>query len=110
MRAGRVIAHNAADCRALGAGRVRTKHQVQRRQLRVQRAQNQSRLDINPARLGIDAPYPAHVPRKVHDDRLAHRLPSQRAAAPARQNRNAMLPRRLVHGDYVIGIARESHR
>ena len=109
MRASGVVANDAADCGSLGAGGVRTKHQVQGRQLRIQRAEDQSRLDIDRARLGIDSTDAPHVPREVHDDGFADGLPGQGAATAARQNRQPMYPRNLVHGHHIIGIARESH-
>ena len=107
---GGVIADDAADGRAFGAGRVGTEHQIQRRQLRVERSEDHARLDIDRARLGIDAPNAAHAPGEIHDDRFADRLASQSAATPARQQRRAIFARDLVHGDHIIGITREGDR
>jgi len=108
VRAGGVVAADAAEHGAVVGGRVGAEHQAALGHGAVEAGQDQARLGLDPPLRRVDLQDAAQV-RHIDDDRLVDRLAVQAGAAAARQDGQAIAGGGLHGGDHVFRAFGQHH-
>ena len=101
-----IVAHHAADRRAIGGRRVRAKQKSHGFQVKVQLLLNHAGLDDSPLLFSIHLENAIQVFRHVDDDGFADRLPRQTRPATARKNGDFKIARDLHRGENILVSSR----
>ena len=106
MRAGGVVAHHAADRRAIGGRSVGSEEKAHRPEMQIQLFLNDTGFDDGPLFLGIHLEHAIEILRHVDDDRVADGLSGQAGARAARKNRHLEVSRDFHRRENVFVSAR----
>ena len=109
MGAGSIIPKHAADSCLVGAGWIRSIHQIVLVQSIVDLAQRDARLNAHGVGLRVDREDLIHVAGEVKHQGVPYSLPSQAAAPAARQDRNSVPGGDLNRSSNLFIVAGESH-
>ena len=109
VAAGSVVGYGAAQRGAIGASGVGAKHEAERRERAVEPRHGDARLNRGRARLHINRQDAVEILAGVEHQRSTHRLPSERTARAARQQRHVVGGGHLERSVQVVTVAWNHH-
>jgi hypothetical protein len=106
VRATGVVADHSAERRAVGRRGIGAEEQTEIADRMVELVLHEPRLHARPPLVRVDLEDAVHVLREVEHERAVDRLPGERGAAAARQQRDVLAARNVERGDDVVGVTR----